>query len=185
MPTPIHEFAADLLSEFHRDPQAPGVVGLMARYTAEHDDWREYALFDDATYTRNLVVRNDTFDLIVLGWGKGQESPIHNHSGQRCWMSILEGAIEEIFFETPDEPRAGPLTPGRSRAYAPGEVAYITDDIALHLIRPIGGRATSLHLYSLPYDECNVYDPETGAIERRELSFHSIDRKLTANAING
>ncbi len=60
-----------------------------------------------------------------------------------------------------------------------GQVAFIRDEIALHLVRPTQDqRAVSLHLYSGPIPDCQIYCPSTGKIERRELCFHSIHGEL-------
>ena len=173
---PILRLESALLSEFLRDPRAPRAAKLLAAYAVEHDDWRRYALFDDALYTRNLVARNAEFEMLVLCWSEGQASPIHNHAGQSCWMAVLDGQIEEVLYAVPSAPRPGPLEPLRSRRYAPGEIAYIDDDIALHRVRPAAGSAgVSLHVYSKPIDTCRIYDESTGRVEERRLAYHSVE----------
>lgn len=52
-------------------------------------------------------------------------------------------------------------------------LGYITDDIALHVIRPLTDTAVSLHLYSYPIAECNIYDCGTGVVTRRRLGFYT------------
>lgn len=45
--------------------------------------WRrtqKYMFYNPHKYARNLVEMNKHFELIVLCWESGQESPIHNHS---------------------------------------------------------------------------------------------------------
>ena len=51
----------------------------------------------------------------------------------------------------------------------------ISDDIALHLVRPeAGSPGVSLHLYSRPFDLCHIYDPATGLASEKVLAYHSI-----------
>jgi hypothetical protein len=52
-----------------------------------------YLHFSEHHYTRNLVFKNDLFELLILCWGPGQRSWIHNHRGQHCWMSVVEGRL--------------------------------------------------------------------------------------------
>ncbi len=74
----------------------------------------------------------------------------------------------------PAEPGTGRLRASGRRVFEPGEVAYIHDRIALHLVRPYGGQpAVSLHLYARPIDVCQVYDEETGAVLAKQLIYHS------------
>jgi cysteine dioxygenase len=46
---------------------------------------------------------NGKFDLILLCWGKGQGSPIHDHANSECFMKILEGTLTEARFDWPDD----------------------------------------------------------------------------------
>jgi cysteine dioxygenase len=170
----IRALVGDLERELARDARGRGVAGLLGRYAGEHADWRDYALFDAAHYTRNLVERNARYELMVVCWGLGQESPIHNHAGQSCWMAVHEGELEEQHYR-PRANGAPGLELGQRRVFRPGEIAYIDDEIALHRVRPLpGGTGVSLHLYACPIDACNVYDPVSGAVVRRALAYHSV-----------
>ena len=174
-PTPIESLVESLLAELRGDVRGRRVARMLGEYCAGHEDWRPYAQFDDEVYTRNLVVREVEFEMLVLCWNVGQQSPIHNHAGQQCWMAILEGEIEEQLYTLPSDGRPGPLVPGRTMRFPHGRVAYIDDEIALHRVRPVAGtRGTSLHLYSRPIDVCHVYDEGTGNVVPRKLAYHSV-----------
>lgn len=164
------------------DPAPAGrgraVAALLAAYAREERDWQPFALYDEASYTRNQLARNAGFELLLLCWGEGQESPIHNHEGQDCWMAVLEGRLEEVRYPMPPPGHVGPLHQGESHVYGLGQVAYIRDEMGLHLVRPVGGAAVSLHLYATPYAECNVYCPETGKITRKRMVDHSVRGRL-------
>ena len=163
-----------LTPELTRDPKGAGVASILQRYTNEADDWREFALFGPAQYSRNLLGASELFELLLLCWNPGQRSPIHNHEGQRCWMATLEGTIEETHYR-PCPDGTGPMQPGARRTFAPGQVAFISDDIALHEIAPSNGSpGVSLHLYSKPIRRCRVYCGETGRVEWRQLAYYSI-----------
>jgi cysteine dioxygenase len=151
------------------------VAALLAAYARAHEDWRAFGLFDDDCYTRNLIARGPCFELLVLCWGAGQESPIHNHEGQDCWMAVLEGSVEEVRFDLPASGHRGPLDAQATLRYDAGQVAFIRDEMGLHLVRGAvrDERAVSLHLYAAPYDACNCYCPDTGEVTRKTLTNHS------------
>ena len=97
-------------------------------------------------------------------------------------MAVLSGPMEELHYEAPN--CEGPLDCGPVRRFDAGQVAYISDDIALHVVRAIKGTtAVSLHLYAKPFQKCNRYCPETGTITRVSLSYHSVDKVLTGNSM--
>lgn len=178
---PIAELCRALDGEFARDPRGRGVAALLAAYAGRHADWRHYAHARPECYTRNLVRRSEAYELLVLCWGAGQESPIHNHMDQSCWMAVLEGCIEELLFELPGTV-PGPLTQRDSRRFQSGQAAYIDDGIAVHLVRPAGGApGVSLHLYSRPYGSCLVYDRATGAVGERRLVYDTIGGRATGD----
>lgn len=165
----------EITLEFQREAKGPRVASMLASYAASESGWRRFAFGAPDCYTRNLVFKDATYELLVLCWGQGQESPIHNHMGQNCWMAVLDGRIEEVQFLQQPGGRPGPLIEKCSRAYERGQVAYISDDIALHLVRPLrGSSGVSLHLYSRPFDLCKVYDRDTGAESQKLLAYHSI-----------
>jgi cysteine dioxygenase len=171
--TPIDALVDALTAEFARDARGRHAAQLLAEYAAAHDDWRRFAHFSTEFYTRNLVRRCDAFEMIVLCWSPGQTSPIHDHAGQRCWMTILDGSIEEVQYAWPRT--SGRLVESGRREFARGKVAYVDDDIGLHCVRPAaGGPGVSLHLYSRPIDVCRTYDERTGAVLERTMLYHSV-----------
>jgi cysteine dioxygenase len=168
------ELCRALTREFQADEKGARVASLLASYAKAHADWRAWALFDAANYTRNLVHHEANFELLLLCWGANQKSPIHNHEGQRCWMAVLDGAVVETLFEVPAGGGA-PARKGAPRSLERGGVAFITDEIALHEIASGGGRAAvSLHLYARPFSTCRVYDRSSGRIEVKQLGYHSV-----------
>lgn len=177
--SPIDHLCRALQDELRTDPRGARVAARLGEYALAHGDWREWALFGEEHYTRNLVHRCGSFELLLLAWHVGQSSPIHDHAGQNCWMAVLDGTVEEVHFRSE---RAGrPLVAAPPRRFRPGQVAYIADEIALHLVRPAAGqRAVSLHLYSNPIDSCRVYDASTGAATRLDVGYHSVRGELCA-----
>lgn len=172
---PLLDLEQPLLEAFESDPQGKRIAQILGSYAGARVDWREYALFESGTYTRNLIARNAWFEMLLLCWARDQASPIHNHAGQNCWMAVLEGEIEEQQFDLPSA-AGGPCPILRgAKSFAAGKVAFINDDIGLHRVRPRAGtQGVSLHVYSRPIDTCNVYDETTGSVIVRRLSYHSV-----------
>ncbi|KAI9495636.1 RmlC-like cupin domain-containing protein [Zychaea mexicana] len=79
------------------------IMRLMEEYSSNATDWEKYTLFDHSrAYTRNLIDDgNGKFNLMILAWSKGQQSPIHNHSNSHCIMKVLDGQLQETQYEWP------------------------------------------------------------------------------------
>jgi len=123
-----------------------------------------YAYFCAEKYTRNLILRTPLFELIAICWEIGQVSSIHNHRGQNCWMAIAYGKVQVQNFRLVScDPVAltcelEPTTRFLIDAFTPGEV---DPEEPIHLVAnpaAFASRAVTLHIYSLPFDTCEVYD---------------------------
>ncbi|KAI9189489.1 hypothetical protein H9P43_000922 [Blastocladiella emersonii ATCC 22665] len=158
------------------DVDVTRIVRLMESYTSNADDWRDYALFDPYRYTRNLVDDgNGKFNLIILCWGAGHASPIHDHANSHCCMKMLEGNLTETRYEFPGEVPADHVV-GESEADANrvrvigqktmerDQVAYINDSLGLHRVSNPSATAPaiSLHLYTPPIQMCKTFCERTG-----------------------
>lgn len=55
-------------------------------------------------YTRNLVdAGNGKFNLMILCWGNGHGSAIHDHADSHCFMKMLAGSLSEVRYAWPKE----------------------------------------------------------------------------------
>jgi len=157
------------------------VKNLMASYVSNKSDWKKYAIYDPHKYTRNLVsAGNGKYNLIVLCWGEGQGSGIHDHSNAHCVMKILEGSIKETQYEWP-EAIGTPLKMKKETIYRRDDVAYINDSIGLHRVENNShtDRTATLHFYYPAFDMCRCYDQNTGNPNECQISFWSKDGKRT------
>jgi len=179
---PVLQLFKELDEDLRRDPTGPNVKRLMAEYIAKYNDWQEYVNFCEHKYARNLIKSNDILELMVICWLPHQVSPIHNHAGQRCWAAVLEGTIREtqfLFKNTQSTTGSGPLDESGSCEVSSGEVGFISDDIALHVLQPIDGkRGITMHLYSKPICECNIYCSKTGTITKRKTGFFTVNKQI-------
>lgn len=46
---------------------------------------------------------NGKFNLMLLCWGEGHASAVHDHSDAHCFMKMLDGSLNEIRYAWPDE----------------------------------------------------------------------------------
>jgi len=134
-------------------------------------EWEKYALFSKEHYTRNLVATKDfTYDLILLCWQPGHKSAVHDHRESGCWMRMLTGTLIETrwhvsYSKDQDQGCEGlpfkeeHLTKLSDRTYKCGDVFYINNSLGLHSVyNPSTDQpAISLHLYSPPIMDCEVW----------------------------
>jgi cysteine dioxygenase len=167
------ELAEALKSVFRDDPRGGAAKGLLEAYARDCDDWRDWAMFEEDCYTRNLVDKCEHFELLLLCWNTAQASPIHNHEGENCWAAVLDGPLEELRYDWSEG--QVPAVQDEVMRFERGQVSFIRDEMGLHVVRAGTGKpAVSLHLYARPFSECNIYCPETGRVTRKRLAYHSV-----------
>lgn len=76
---------------------------ILENYESNPKDWAPYAEYDKFSYKRHLVDGQENYNVMVMCWGPGTKSCIHDHSGSHCFMKILEGELVESRFAWPAE----------------------------------------------------------------------------------
>jgi cysteine dioxygenase len=176
---PIQEFVAGL----RRIPAAGFAVGGVLEYVRDNpvdpESLAPYVFYEPTHYTRNLIFRNELFELLAICWEVGQASRIHNHQGQNCWMTV---PIGRLVVQNYDVVRLDP-TSGRCQlresdrvVMDPEHPAAVDPERPVHAVLNLDEhrqRSVSLHIYSLPYDHCLVYSLENGSYRDVPLFFDS------------
>jgi cysteine dioxygenase len=163
--------------------QPAEICKLLQGFNVRPDTLQRYLHFAPGRYTRNLIYRDDLFELIALCWDAGSTSAIHNHSNQLCWLAVHRGALRLENFDSLDGPGPGDrirLVPAGGQPRAPvGCVDLQQGDAAIHRVsNPFPERAVSLHVYSRPYDSCIAYDFSAQTAREVRLSYHSIGGRV-------
>ena len=134
-------------------------------------DLEPFLVWKPDRYTRSLIYRNDLFQVLVLCWNVGQASPVHDHAGQRCWMSLPQGRLEITNYS---------FKHGKELEFIDAEIVG-KNESDVHVdqccsVHQIANRcawcepAVSLHVYSRPFDSCYIYDLATGKRELKPMS---------------
>lgn len=129
---------------------------------------RPYLFFSPANYTRNLIFKNEQFELMAICWEVGQVSRIHNHREQQCWMAVPIGKLKNQNYRVLDRDPAKKtcrLEASNSFLITPTAPAEVDQAEPVHQVLNLaefGERAVSLHIYSRPFDTCEVYSLEQG-----------------------
>jgi cysteine dioxygenase len=154
----------------------PGPVQqLLREHPVKPDSLQPYLCWDEQHYTRNLIAKTELFELIAICWEIGQQSSIHNHHNQNCWMAAPIGRLlvqnyranfEDLSAGTCD------ITPTYTVEITQASPAYVDPAEPIHKVinpRQNNERAVTLHVYSRPFNRCVVYSREQGTCGEIEL----------------
>ena len=118
--TPKLAALRDQLLALERADGAALAAALAAPIT--FDDVRGFVRFDDDSYVRALIFRNDRLELRLHCWRPGQSTSLHGHGASACAFKILRGtATETVLGDRDRRLGAGQRRRGERPAPAPGD----------------------------------------------------------------
>jgi cysteine dioxygenase len=135
-------------------------------------DLENYCSWSNKSYTRNCIIDNEKFELILLCWAPGQITPIHDHGGEECWVKFITGEFKEIIYQENDLGDLAIVKSGISKA---GDISYMIDFMGCHTLENLSKkRSMSLHLYAKPIRTCNVYDKGSRKFVSKNLAYCTV-----------
>lgn len=132
------------------------------------------------TYARRLLHRDPAgrYTVVVMTWGPGQKTALHDHAGIWCVECVVDGQMEVTQYELLSE------TDGRYRfarqngvPAGRGSAGCLIPPFEYHTLANASPDRTSitLHVYGGELDHCHVFEPAgDGMFGRvtRMLSYH-------------
>jgi cysteine dioxygenase len=162
------------------------VYEYLSRNPIDVESISRYFFWDPSFYTRNLIYKDARFEMLAICWEAGQQSTIHDHAEQKCWMTVPVGRLKgQNFGVVEQDPSRNfcRLVETDSFELADCLSAKVELEQPVHQILNLsdyGQRAVSIHIYSKPFDSCTSYCRETNTFKEVELYYTSIDGKLLA-----
>lgn len=160
------------------------VYDYLTEHPVDVDSISRFFHWSENFYTRNLIYKDDRFEMMAICWESGQVSRVHNHSEQRCWMTVPVGRLlgQNFGVAEMDESKGHcKLVETDTFELAECLVARVELEQPIHQILNLaeyGGRAVSIHVYSKPYNKCISYCRDTDTFKEVQLFYTSIDGKL-------
>jgi len=189
----VGDFVA-ALKALEQEPITPARVSqFMAQVQLSPEALAPYLLWKPDVYTRNLIYRDDCFEILALCWLPGQRTPIHSHNGQLGWVTVVQGELACRDYRFVRSPFAKTKAPtgacvasggrpvevellGSTSFAADGAVAVVDRRQTTHRIENLETSChgtVSLHVYSKPIDSCVLFDEASRCCERQRLQYHS------------
>jgi len=128
----------------------------LIKHSLDKFNWDRYCFFEEGCYTRNAVLHNDLFTVLILCWEKGCITPIHNHPCDGCFIVGLNGALEEKKYIT----KESGLELSERNYIKKGDINWIHDSMGVHQVSNPSSteRAVTLHFYHPPYNVCKGFN---------------------------
>ena len=178
----VSDWVKNLAAIPGRDFTLENVQDYIVRHAVRPETLEKYLFFSKGSYTRNLIYRNDVFECMAICWEVGQFSRIHNHRDQNCWMSAPIGRLKVQNFRVEDRHSGGDhcgtcnLVPTDTYEMDAAKPAYVNPLEPVHQVLNLAEynqRAVSIHVYSKPFDTCEVYLRDQGTYSDVPLHYTS------------
>jgi predicted metal-dependent enzyme (double-stranded beta helix superfamily) len=131
-------------------------------------------------YARRLLHRDPAgrYTAIVMTWGPGQGTPVHDHGGLWCVEGVVEGAIAVTHYDVRPQPGDRyEVQAGTTVTAGLGEAGRLIPPTDHHVIaNALSDRPSiTLHVYGGDLAECQVFLPADDGLyvsRVKTLSFH-------------
>lgn len=115
------------------------------------------------SYARHLLHRDPAgrFCVIVMVWGEGQGTPIHDHGGLWCVECVYRGRIRVRSYDRgPDEADGVTFREAETLVAGCGEAGHLIPPVDYHVIdNPFGqGPSSTVHVYGGDMVSCSVFE---------------------------
>ena len=146
----------DLLNKQSDPPTLEQLNAWLENAIISEDELRPYVGFKEANYWRHRVCRNQFVEMLVLCWGPGHRTPIHDHNGSHGAVKVFEGVLWETTFAY-DEQRG--LCYKSGREWNEGDITGAAKPDIHQLGNPdvSGKRLITLHIYAPPLGVLKTY----------------------------
>src|SRR5207247_9367573 len=181
---PVNSLISGLKSISDDDFTCENVYRFLEANPIDVDSIKQYFFWRSDFYTRNLIYKDERFEMMAVCWESGQESVVHNHANQKCWMTVPVGKLLGQNFAVTDVNESKnycKLAETDTFDLSNCLTAKVELEQPIHQILNLaeyGERAVSVHIYSKPFSRCLAYCRETDTYKEVELCYTSIGGKL-------
>ncbi len=142
---------------------------------------RFYSVRPDG-YARRLLHRNDAlgYTAVVMTWGPGQQTPLHDHAGIWCVEGVVEGRMDVTQYDLVEESPDAYRFEAKGCVHATvGSAGCLIPPFEYHVLaNALETPSITLHIYGGEMTTCHIFE-QAGAESRdcyvrreRALSYH-------------
>ena len=146
----INDLFNELQKRINKDNNLKSHINLLKQYNGT--DWKNYVRFSDHSYHREIIFRNELFDILIISWKQGQQTKIHDHPDHGCLMRVLQGKLCENIYLNKNG-----LTLIGSNIIDTDNIGHREGSSIIHNIKSLND-TVSLHIYSPGYYVPKLYD---------------------------
>jgi predicted metal-dependent enzyme (double-stranded beta helix superfamily) len=179
----------DLVNRLDAAVEAGSIDAITARVKAELEDvlGRSALVLDNRfrtarpdCYARRLLHHDpaNRYTAVVMTWGPGQGTPVHDHGGLWCVEGVVEGEMSVTRYDVRPDGDAFWVAPvGETLQAGIGTAGRLIPPTDYHVLANAlpAGTSVTLHVYGGSLDGCRIYTARPDGrydASSRALSYH-------------
>lgn len=117
------------------------------------------------SYARRLLHRNDElgYTVVVMTWGAGQQTPLHDHAGIWCVECVVQGGMEVTQFDLREQVESRyRFQHEKTVKTGVGDAGCLIPPFEYHILSNAGSAETSItmHVYGGEMDHCSCFEQQ-------------------------
>ena len=133
------------------------------------------------TYARRLLHRDpdNRYTAVVMTWGPGQGTPLHDHAGMWCVECVVDGEMEVRQYDLLEQSGDSYRFEAQATIEAlKGSAGCLIPPYEYHTLanRRRDAASITLHIYGGEMDHCHVFEPS------RDGTYRRVERRLAYHA---
>ena len=139
-----------------------GYLSIIQNLNITKEQVSHLCKWNEDHYSRNVLFRGGSVEVLLMCWEPGQESLIHSYDNQEGWIYAVDGDLTiDHYFESKSEKK---MEAFKSISIDKGRYLYLNDYLGFHSVKNVSNkRAISIHIHAGPVLSWKVYDPKTNA----------------------
>jgi predicted metal-dependent enzyme (double-stranded beta helix superfamily) len=114
-------------------------------------------------YARRLLHRNDAlgYTAVVMTWGPGQQTPLHDHAGIWCVEGVVEGRMDVTQYDLIEQAPDSYRFEAKGCVHATvGSAGCLIPPFEYHVLaNALATPSITLHIYGGDMTTCHVFEP--------------------------
>ncbi len=146
----------ELVQALEAGPGTEGYVSILQRVDIPIEGFSAFCRWNDKHYTRTCIARTADFELLLICYGPGQRTSIHDFDTEEAWVRPVLGSIVEERFELDAK---GELVLMQTSILEQGSFSHLAHGHSIHRYTNAGSdRVATLNLYAKPLVKWKVYE---------------------------
>lgn len=163
----------DLIQALNQRQANESYLDIMKRMDIGLREWERFYTWTEDHYTRNCLAKTEDYELLLICYEAGQQTPIHDFNVQDGWIHTLQGELREQRFRF--IPNTQKLEQVSSIKLGPNDYSYLSGKSGIHrYINTADCRAVSLNLYAKPIEKWTEYDASNSQASNQEVGYHAL-----------